>query len=252
MTDTTTTFDPKLHWDALRAAMEEGGAAGASAFVEGHPEPKQQRALYLFGVNAFCNREWAGKGFDAQIEFAQAGIACGLRQAEAEADAKERDARIDFANVLSYNLAANLAPCWPGDEQPRERRHLEAGLAAAEACLRWREQLGKGPFPFSIAWWAKGIHQIGLGQDATAALTQALETAEAHQRAEGKPADVAGSWLVALSAGYLGLAERIAGGDGARYTQAIAALEAMAADPERKDDALFCLDQLRATEQRFA
>ncbi|MCA8922866.1 MAG: hypothetical protein KDD82_13715 [Planctomycetes bacterium] len=244
-------FDPKQHWDALRSAMEQGGPPAVVAFVEGDFTPKQQRALYLFCVNGFCNREWAGKALDPQIEVARAGIALGLRQAEAEADPKERDARIDFANVLSYNLAANLAPCWPGDDVPRERRHLEAGLEAAEACLRWREQLGKGPFPFSIAWWAKGMHELALGRDAVASMREALEAARAHARAEGKPDGVADGWLVALSAGYLGLAERAAGGDGARYAEAKAALDGMLADPEGAEDAQFCLDQLAVAEARI-
>jgi hypothetical protein len=251
MTAPTSSFDPTAHWDALRAAMEEGGPERAAAFVEGFAPP-EQRALYLFGVRALCQREWAEKSFDGQIAFARAGIACGLRQAEAEQDPQERDKRVDFANVLSYNLSANLAPCWPGDDAPRATRHLEAGLEAAEACLRWREQLGKGPFPFSIAYWAQGAHQLALGRDPRAAFTRALETAQEHARAEGQPDTVEASWLVALSAGYLGLGERAQGEDSDRYGAAVAALEAMLQDPAREEDARFCLDQLRVVEARFA
>ncbi len=195
----TKTFDPKTCWDDLKTAMEAGGAQGAIAHVESLDDPAHQRKLTMFAVRAFDGREWSGKGFDAQIEFARWGIALGVRQAEAESDPAERNKRIEFSNVLSYNFSANLAGCWPGDERVREPWVFEAGLQAAEDCLRRRTQLKKGPFPFSIAHWAKGMHLISLGRDGTTDMQASLELARQLAVAEGKPTDVSPAGTFAAS-----------------------------------------------------
>jgi hypothetical protein len=243
-----TPASPERHWDALRQAMETDGPDAVVAYVEALAEPVEQRRAYGFAQRAFSGRDWEGKDLDKQVVVARAGIACSLRHAEAEQDPAERDKRTDFANVLSYNLAADLAPCWPGDETPRERRHLEAGLAAAEDCLRWRQELSKGPFPFAIAYWARGVHRLflGLRDGAVEDMRAALEHGLRYTAAEGKP----GGWLEGLNAGYLGLAERAAGEEGGakRYDEARQALEALVVaagdDEHAAGDAKFALDQL--------
>lgn len=67
-----------------------------------------------------------------------------------------------LANVQSYNLSANLADCWPGEENPRERHHFEAGLAAAERCVALRTQLKKDNISMARAHWMAGAHQLAL------------------------------------------------------------------------------------------
>jgi hypothetical protein len=133
---------------------------------------------------------------------------------------------VDEANKLTYNLAADLAEGWPGDERPRERRHLEAGLAAAERCLAWRRELKKGPRPFAIAHWVHGVHLLSLGraQDAVAALQRSVEAA--HE--SGDP------YLVNINSGFLGIAlqkaarEAFAAGDNDDAKYGLANLEAAA------------------------
>ena len=77
---------------------------------------------------------------------------------EAAPDDQAREGLLQGASILSYNLSADLADCWPGDEKERTRAHFEAGLAAAKDCVRWREELQNPPGTLSMAWWAKGMH----------------------------------------------------------------------------------------------
>ncbi|MGD8396513.1 MAG: hypothetical protein PVF43_13680, partial [Candidatus Eiseniibacteriota bacterium] len=152
---------------------------------------------------------------------------------------------------------ADLADCWPGDATPRTRAHFEAGLAAAEACVRWREALAKGPGPRSMAFWVQGMHLLSLGEAAaaTASWQRSLDAAMAAAREQGRGADVDahGSFGVVLGAGYLGLGQWI-GGDEAgrrRYEQALDAFRAQLEDPEQKDDAQFGIDQLETVRRRY-
>lgn len=240
---------PDDQWPEIRARAEAGGAPDVVAFVEAQPDPDARRALFSFAQRALASRDWQGKGFDVVIDVAGSGIAEALGQAETEEDPDRRAALLDAANVISYNLSAALAACWPGDETPRETRHFERGLAAAEACLRWREELGKGPFPFSIAWWAKGMHLISLGRAAEAveAMGQSLEFGR-RAAAEGAGREVAASedFSVAIGLGYLGIARHLAGeGEGrAQYEEALAAFREMATNEEKREDAEFGIGQL--------
>lgn len=188
-----------------------------------------------------------------------AGIAEGLRQSQCAID--EEDARRwkDFANRLSYNLAADLAECWPNDTTLRERRHFERGLKAAENCIRWRTELNKPPFPFAIAWWAKGMHELSLArvQDSVASFTKAYEYGvKAVPAGEPTTVTASGAFSVILNAGYLGIARTMAGDAEGRkqYDEACAAFEQTAAtdrDQEKKEDAMFGLAQLRHIAGKF-
>jgi tetratricopeptide (TPR) repeat protein len=249
---------PEVHWDEMRALMEKQGPEAVIEFIAPFPDDEQRRKLFSFARFAFAMREWEGKNLDAVLAVANAGIEEGLRQAEAAASAEEAAKLTDYANVLSYNLSADLAECWPGDTLPRERRHFEAGLKAAEDCLHWREELGKGPGPFAMAYWAKGMHQLSLGDVAGAkeSFQKSYDANVEVAREEGTPAEVspeAGFGLI-LADGYLGLAEW-AGGDAAgqsRYEDAIAAFRAGAEKyPDKKEDFQFGLDQLEWVKEKF-
>lgn len=252
---------PEIHWDEMRSLMEKAGPDAVIAFIAGFDDDEQRRKLFSFARFSFAVNEWEGKNLDAVIAVANAGIAEGLRQAEAATSAEEAAKLVDYANVMSYNLSADLAECWPGDTLPRERRHFEAGLKAAEDCLRWREELGKGPGPFAMAYWAKGMHQLSLG-DVTGAVENFQKSYDYNvelAKEEGTAAEVspeAGFGLI-LAEGYVALA-MWAGGDEAgkaRYEGAVAAFregaEKYPDDKCRREDFQFGIDQLEWVKGKF-
>ncbi|MEE8640182.1 MAG: hypothetical protein V3T41_07210 [bacterium] len=249
---------PDAQWDEMRRLMEEAGPEAVIEFINGFDDDEQRRQLYSFGRFAFAMKEWEGKNLDALVAVANAGIAEGLRQAEAATSAEDSAKLVDFANVLSYNLSADLAECWPGDTLPREKRHFEAGLKAAEICIRWREELGKGPGPFAMAYWAKGMHQLSLGDvdGAVVNFKKSLEYNVEIAKEEGTAAEVsaeAGFGLI-LADGYVGLAEWVKGdeeGKG-RFENALAAFrEGAEKYADKKDDFQFGIDQLEWVKKKF-
>ena len=259
--------------DKLRSALEEGGGGSVVAFIQGTPEPEQRRKLYTLARLSFPDRKSADRRFDDLIRVARAGIVEGLRQAElARARGGTDEARecIDFANRLSYNLSADLAECWPGDEAPRERRHFESGLRAAYDCIVWRQELGKPPERRAMAHWAAGMHQLSLGNhiealcDFEAAFGLALQGAVAAGGAAGAAGDqrpeafvkANGDFGVILYFGYAGTARHLLGdASGTRqFEQACAAFAGTLKAPRDKqaaEDAEFGLDQLRWVERKF-
>jgi hypothetical protein len=257
------------HRNKLRSALEEGGSAKVVAFIQGTADPELRRKLYMLARQVLPERSDAKRRFDDVIRIARAGIAEGLRQAElarARSDADEARECLDFANRVSYNLAADLAECWPGDEARRERRHLEAGLRAAYDCIVWRQELGKPPDRRAMAHWAAGMHQLSLGNlvealfGFEAALGLALQAAaaspttpELKPEAHVKPG---GDFGVILYYGYVGIARHLIGdASGSRqFEQACAAFEGTtraAKDEEALEDAGFGLDQLRWVERKL-
>lgn len=249
---------PEAHWAEMRRLMEEEGPGAVIGFINGFDEDEQRRQLYSFGRFAFAMKEWEGKNLDALVAVANAGIAEGLRQAEAATSAEDSAKLVDFANVLSYNLSADLAECWPGDTLPREKRHFEAGVKAAEDCIRWRQELGKGPGPFAMAYWAKGMHQLSLGDvdGAVVNFKKSLEYNVEVAKEEGTAGEVsaeAGFGLI-LAGGYVGLAEWVKGdeeGKG-RFENALAAFrEGAEKYADKKDDFQFGIDQLEWVKKKF-
>jgi hypothetical protein len=257
------------HRNKLRSALEEGGSAKVVAFIQGTADPELRRKLYTLARQVLPERSDAKRRFDDVIRIARAGIAEGLRQAElarARSDADEARECLDFANRVSYNLAADLAECWPGDEARRERRHLEAGLRAAYDCIVWRQELGKPPDRRAMAHWAAGMHQLSLGNlvealfGFEAALGLALQAAaaspttpELKPEAHVKPG---GDFGVILYYGYAGIARHLIGdASGSRqFEQACAAFEGTtraSKDEEALEDAGFGLDQLRWVERKL-
>lgn len=251
---------PEVHWAEMKSKMAEGGADSVVEFINGFDD-EERRGLYSFAQKSwtFYGREWEGQNLDDYIAVAEAGISEGLRQAETAADPKEGVELTDYLNILSYNLSANLAECWPGDTVPRERRHFEIGLKAAEDCLRWREELGKGPLPFALAYWAKGMHQMSLGDNASAAenFRKSFDYGTEYAKDEGISPDVSpeGDLIVILCAGYIGLAEWVGGDETAgktHYGKALAAFRGQAENyPDKKDGAQFGIDQLEWVRAKF-
>ena len=250
-------------WPNLRSAMETGGADAAAAFIAGFDDPLQRRVLYLYTNTGLVMREWEVKNLDGYIALCERGKAELLAQADAAPDEETRAARINVANMLYYNLAADLADCWPDDGLKRERRHFEAGLKAAQQCIAWREELSRPAANKSTAWWAAGMHQLSLGMyaDAQDSFTRSLEYAQEDASAQGKDAELgAGStFAVILGEGYLALAELKVAQEAERdeamarahYNAALAAFTEQLETPGLKDDAQFGLDQLATVWERY-
>jgi hypothetical protein len=239
-------------WSELKQLMEAEGAAAVVERIRAVEDAEERRALFLFAHQGFAYQDWEGKNLDDLATVVRAGIDEFLAQAEAAGNADARAKLIDGANVEAYNLAADLAPCWPGDELPREPRHFELGVELGERMLSWREDLDKGPDAFSMAHWALGIHQLFLGEaDAAATSFQSAVDYAARAAREGdRTAECVpgGDFSVVLNTGYRGLALSAAGDDAGRelYNTALAAFEGTIADyPEQADDARFGIDQLK-------
>jgi len=245
------------HWPRLLAVAEAGGAPALIAAIREEEDPGLRRALFLLSLRRIASSEFPNASLDTSLEVARAAIAEGVRQAESEADSEEAARRKDFANVLSYNLSADLAECWPEDPRPRRREHFEAGLQAAEDCLRWREELDKGPMPFSLAHWAHGIHALSLGRIETAirSFEASLSAArEAARRDERSPTEGAESTFgVHLGLGYLGIARMRSGDPEGEdlLDRALACFDFQRqAHPEESSEVDFGIAQLRTAEER--
>ncbi|MHB8571972.1 MAG: hypothetical protein ACYDAY_03305 [Candidatus Dormibacteria bacterium] len=146
-----------------------------------------------------------GRTLDEYLESARAEIEVRAANADLAADPAERRVLLDEARVLAYNLAADLADCWPDDGQRRGTRHFQAGLEAGLECLRWTEELERGARARSTGHWVVGMHQLSLGQVPDAAASWKASLALAGEAASGslRPEQ---DFLVALTTGYLAIA----------------------------------------------
>jgi hypothetical protein len=177
-----------------------------------------------------------------------------LRQAEAASDDETYGQCIRGAHIVSYNLASELADCWPGDDLPRTEAHHRRGTQAAVDCLLWSESAAD-PTAVSNDYWVRGIHQLALG-DAPAAIrswTASLEFAETAAENQGQPTEVtaSGTFAVILNHGYLGLARWITGDEQgkAQYDDAIGAFKAKLGTDD-DDDAKLGIGQLEKTREQ--
>ena len=246
-------------WEELKAHMEQGGAPEVIRYIETIADPETRRTAFAAAQKGFAHKTWEGKNFDSLIEVVTAGIGETLQQALQAVENEETWKLTDFANILSYNLSADLAECWPGDEIPRERRHFEAGLRAAEDCVRWRRELGKPPERRAMAYWAVGMHQLSLGNtyEALGAFETASGLGQVAVVGTGRDEIKAGSdFFVLLYTGYLGIARWVLGEAEGRedYEAACRAFEETEAkfDGEQREDAAFGLGQLRWVAQKFS
>ncbi len=228
------------HRQAMRSAAETGGGQAVIDYIEGFESGPLRRVLYIASKQALAPPDFKDKRLDDLITVSDAGIVEMLRQAEAASDDEAYGQCIRAAHIVSFNLAAELADCWPEDDLPRTDAHHQRGVVAATDCLLWSESAGE-PMPISNDYWARGIHQLALG-DAPAAIrswTLSLELAETAAENEGQPADSgpAGTFAVNLNAGYLGLARWITGDEAGRvqYDGTIAAFKSKLGSDEDAD-----------------
>jgi len=232
------------------AAMFEGGRVEQAVETIMAMEGAERLDGFDMAREVWVFAPWEGKDLDDYLHLTDAGIEEAMRQAREATDSEEIGALVDRANVMAYNLAADLAECWPGDTLTRHQRHFERGLAAALQCGEWRLELEKGPYPLYIAYWAAGMHQLSLGRDEQAlyTLNRALNHAQQHTIDSGLPlglAPQAGFDLI-LAHGYLGIAQLECGLGSQQYDLAIRAFEEGIAElPDRADDYAFGISQLQ-------
>jgi hypothetical protein len=221
--------------------------------------------LYTFAQRAFSGREWSrgtrGKNLDDYSVIAEACLAETLRLAEEaarEGDAELAAKRRDLGIAVSFNMTADLAECWPGDDLPRERHHFEQGVRAAQTCIDLCEALAVNARRKSIAQWGKGMHLLSLGEIASAleSFAISLRFSETFSEENGEPSSLTpdASFHVLLGNGYLGLAEAMSGTEWGlpRYEQSIAAFtQQVQTHPDRREDAEFGIAQLQYVRSKF-
>ncbi len=236
-------------WPELRSILEQGGPESFVAAILGHESDAERSALFRFARQGLAFEEWRGKSLDAYMEVVNAGCAWLGERAETVPPG-ERNDYLGVLAELTFNFAADIADCWPGDDEPRQRRHFERGVEVAEQSVGLRAELDKPNGSKHLGWWAFGYHQLRLGNTAAAAdcMERSLEHARRAAREAGDHDEITSlaPFPVLIGAGYLGLA-RIADGEPSGrdlYGEALAALQAQLTEPSRKDDARFGIDQL--------
>lgn len=236
------------HEADLRRTAEDGGAEAVLAFFDGFDDDLERRVLYVFARQALIMGEGEGRSLDIYVAVTRA-VTRRLLDEAAGADEEKARRRKGLANIIAYNLAADLADCWPDDGLERSRPHFEAGLAAASDCVRWREEAGGDPAGLSMAWWAKGMHELSLGdaRSAVASFARSLVYAE-------KESDSESDFGVVLGRGYLGIARRIHGDPSGldAFRDALRIFANQLLDEKHKEDARLGIDQLETVKSRYA
>jgi hypothetical protein len=251
-----TTIDEDLEWGVVEDAASRGGAREVARVVF-ERDPETRRGLWRLALRRLDDRDSPLRNFELLIDVAQAGIDDSMTLANQAVDAESAAAWADAANILSYNLSAALADCWPDDPAPREPHHFEIGLRAAEDCIRWRWELGKPPDRRGMAYWAAGMHHLSLGHllESWGAFVTAEKLARGTTKgSHGAGVEPEGNFGVILYHGYAGIARWAMGEDEGRrdYERACRAFEQTGgSDPERREDAQFGLEQLRWVEKKF-
>jgi len=244
---------PDRHVGDIKLAYADEKVDGIIKFIIGFKTLDERRALYGLARRTLARAETSD--LDSITAIAQAAIAECIAAAETESDPELANKLIDAANVFSYNLSADMAECWPEDHTPRSTRHFETGLLAANDCLRWRHQLKKGPWPFSIAWWAKGTHELSLGLAAEAVESFQQEYHHAELVAAGDKKDPGVDFGCLVAQGYLALAQIAAGNAAGEelFAKICTTFQAVKdnSEGEAAEDAQFGLDQIQTMRARL-
>jgi hypothetical protein len=212
--------------------------------------------MYAFARMGLVMGDWQNKNFDDYIAVVDNGISM-LEKEVNKAPAEEKEPWLGRIHAMNYNLTADLADCWPGDDQPRTKKHLARGLKAAEDCIKLQEKLGMKSGILSMDYWAKGMHELSMGKvtDAVESWQASFEYAKKDAEENNKPSIVSkdAPFGVILGLGYLGLAHWIKGDETgkAEYEQAINAFNAQTDDASLKGDAEFGISQLEKVKQKY-
>ncbi len=241
--------------DSLYTKITNSGPDALIEYIEEF-DPPQRLQLYQLAREVMVFRVWEGQSLDDIAAVAEAGIQEAMGQANNAPNALATEALLDLANVMSYNLSADLAECWPGDTLTRHDRHYERGLSAALQCVIWRYELDKGDYSLFLAFWAAGMHQLSLDRprESIYNLVSSLNHAQQYTIDQGRPLGLtpqAGFELI-LAHGYLGMAMEMCGKDDDQYERAISAFEEGIEEyPELADDYGFGIAQLQWAREKL-
>lgn len=232
-------FNHESYWPQVKELAEAQNYSGIEALAAKFSDTKEQIAFLRFIVRSLMFRDWQGKSLMPLVKISDNAIAKALAIGE-----------IDEANVICYNMSANLADCW-NDGFARNRETSLRGLDYAERALEYRRQLKKGPASFSLAYWAKGIHLFFLGEYSAAeenfkfSLDSAVAAAVAANQTAAIQAEA--PFAVLIAHGYLALAQIASGNTEGRQMleEVLSAFEKMKTiSDDSKADAEVGLDQL--------
>jgi hypothetical protein len=245
---------------ALRKAAIDGGPIGAAGFVTGFEAFPERLILYTLSRQTLVMEPGVPSGLDAAIAVADAGIAEVAEFLDEPVGPVERQNLMRALHMLNFNLAADLADCWPDDDVPRERRHFERGLKAAEALLAPIFEGAVTPNVLANDYWVKGMHLLSLGRPGEAFdawTSAAAQAGEAATRAGLPPTGVGSTLEVLLMSGYLGLAI-VARGDPATeavgralYQTSVGYLRDRSAKPEEAGEAAYFIGQLDKVRAKY-
>lgn len=237
-------------WPRLRDALESGGPPSMVGAIMESGSDGERAALFRYARQGLVLGDWRGKNLDDYLTVAEAGIIWLGDRAE-EVAAHERPHYLDVLAELTFNVAADVADCWPGDDEPRRPDQFRRAMEIAEQSVGLRDELRKPDDSKHLGWWAFGYHQLRLGHTDTAcdSMERSLEHARRAARTTGQHdgIDARAPFPVLLSAGYLALA-RIADDEPSGpdlFAETLAALRTQLSDQSRQTDAQFAIDQLQ-------
>ncbi|WP_040951866.1 hypothetical protein [Gorillibacterium massiliense] len=221
-------------------------------FVEGRDLAEEEKFQLYSSVQHRLYRKHGEAGTLAAYAAIILDIANQYEKKAREADEAGARLLLQSANVLLYNLSADMAECWRDEGIAKDRRCFETGLAAASTCIDLRKRLNKDTGSFSIAYWAKGMHQLSLGAcpSAIESFTRAFQFSIAPLAIhDADDLTKENAFNDILCAGYLGIAKWVLGdlSGKSRFEQAIALFSEQVEhgeDAEQRSDAAFGIKQL--------
>ncbi|MGE4619302.1 MAG: hypothetical protein AAEJ04_05775, partial [Planctomycetota bacterium] len=122
-------------WPELLQIYSDQGVGQLVTHIQTNQDLQKRRVLFLMSSQRISQGEELTKTLNDVLTISRAAIDEFSAQAAQETDPEQRTRRLDAANILSYNLSADLAPCWPEDTEPRTKKHFEEGIRCAENCL---------------------------------------------------------------------------------------------------------------------
>lgn len=241
--------------NALTEFVQKENPEAVIEYIAGF-NPAHRIDLYNITRELYVFNQFEGQNLDDMITVIDYAIEDILCMAREEETALIRKSLLDQANIMSFNLSADLAECWPGDTLTRYPRHFERGLSAALQCIEWRYYLEKDDYPFFLAFWAAGIHQLSLGrpEEAFYNLVRSLNYAEQITIDAGRPLGfhAGAGFELLLAHGYFGLALMEVGESTEHYDKTISKLlEGIDEYEEFADDYRFGINQLEWVRARL-
>ncbi|MBT3981616.1 MAG: hypothetical protein HOE90_09710 [Bacteriovoracaceae bacterium] len=239
----------ETYWPKIKKLAETEGAQSVISLCEEEKDFNMRWSLYRFSNQTLAQRDWSGRDLNTAITVGEAGIESMLKIASSDSEIEKTYK--DRANILCYNLGANLCDCWD-DGIERNDTFFEKGVELACRAIKLREELDKGPAPFSMAYWLRGKHYLSLKQvpQAKEDLKKSLDYAKEDARTKSQPDSlcVDAGFAVILGFGLVAIAEIMEGTPGAQdnFDQVISVFEnQISQDSDKKADAEFGIFQLK-------